>query len=297
MLTSMTGFATREIELKLPSGRLIGLSINLKSFNSRFLEVTCKLPAPLQHLEGELTAMLRGRLVRGHVYLVMHMDSLGSLKGNVKPSMRIIGEYLKAANEVREKLGVEGSLSISDIVKLPYVFDTEEESVGKDSDQTITESVKTLLEKLVDTQQQEGNTIQADLHQRAKNIETSMENVSRLSKEAVEQCKAKFGKEIEEALSRNEELEDVKKNILYSTLDKIDTHEEITRLIAHLETFTKKIDSDGREKGKHLDFLAQEMMREINTISAKCSDATIGTIGISIRVELEKIREQVQNVA
>jgi len=296
MLSSMTGFASKTAVIALPDGTKINTSISLKSLNSRFFETTCKLPHIATHLETDIIKNLKQKLQRGHTYLTLHMKDSTLLKSAVKANMAAVKSYLESIRKIRKTFALEGDVSIHDIINLPNIFEIEEQEGSKSVDKQILEIVNELIEQLIKSRQKEGVALKKDLLKRVSimgkeiaAIEKSAETLMSLKKEEV----TTLIKKIED---EGEETPDLRKSGLLLMLDKLDINEEIVRFKSHLENLANHIETAKGEIGKKTDFTLQEMAREINTIAAKCSDAKISSKAINIKVELEKAREQAQNI-
>ena len=153
-----------------------------------------------------------------------------------------------------------------------------------------------LTDQLRVLEKQEGEVLLQDLQKRIALIEKEMKFIERQSKLTLKNHRADFNKQLKEITDVNKELNESKKTLLYELLDKIDIHEETVRFKSHLAQLESVLHDQSIEKGKRLSFILQELGREINTITAKCNDAKISNYAITIKVELEKIREQAQNI-
>jgi uncharacterized protein (TIGR00255 family) len=290
----MTGFAVKTIALTNKDGSRAHITMSVKSLNSRFFEATCKIPAILSHLETECIKMMKESLIRGYVVLGIQVSNPNVFKGSVEADSSIALSYIRAVETLQKTSGISGSFTINDLVTLPNVFAMEEKQVDDQIKNTILDAMKDLLEALVKTRKQEGLVLLTDLQKRATIIEQEMKTIEARAEAFMQERKALIVQKL--SMLEQETPADGQRNVLYYELDKIDIHEEIVRFNNHLTTFHHHVESHEIEKGRRLDFLLQELAREINTISAKCSDVTIGTHAINIKVEIEKAREQVQNI-
>lgn len=296
MILSMTGFASKTLTLQLDDGTKVNLIISIKSLNSRFFETTCKLPYALSHLETEFIKTFKKKLLRGHVYFTLYIGSQVLLKASVEPSMNIIQGYLNSVTEIKKKFSIEGTLSLDTLLQLPNVFLMEEKEIDTKTTDLIFKSTDQLIDDLVKTKQEEGAMLKKDLLQRFAAMNKEIEIIDLASQVLIEEQKQKVNAALQEIEADESKLAEARKNALYAILDKIDIHEEIVRFKSHLKSIIEQLESPELEKGKRLDFTLQEMGREVNTIAAKCSDASISIHAINIKVELEKAREQTQNI-
>lgn len=296
MIRSMTGFATKSLVFTLEDGSKAQVAISLKSLNSRFFEVTSKLPYPLSNLETEITKLLKRYLYRGHIYFTINTNTPNAFKSVVEPSLSIVHEYLNAIGIIKKECNLEGSPTLENILQLPNVFNLAEKSLDAASTALILETTKQLVDEVIHAQEIEGKTLLEDINQRIAIMQKEIDEIERDSATLMEAQKGKLHTALQEVTQDENKANDLHKNTLYTLLDKMDIHEEIVRFKTHLKSLTAHLQSDSIEKGKRLDFTLQELAREINTIAAKCSDATIGSLAINVKVELEKAREQTQNI-
>lgn len=295
MLRSMTGFAAKTLTIASTDVKT-NISISLKSLNSRFFESTCKLHHQLNSLEVDLTKLLKDRLHRGHVYLTMYVSNHDLFKGSVEPSLHTIDGYMKAIATIKEKYPLQGALDLGDLLMLPHVFTMEEKSVDDSLKKLLITTTSDLINEVIHAQEQEGIALQTDLAKRIAIMQQELMTIEQASALLIGIQKDKIAKNLQEVSLNESTLVDIQKHAAYALLDKMDINEEIVRFKSHLKNLTTTLASADIEKGKRLDFTLQEMAREINTIAAKCSDATISGLAINIKVELEKAREQTQNI-
>lgn len=296
MIHSMTGFANKTFILTVPSGERSSISMNLKSLNSRFFEATVKLPLGLSHLETTIIKILKETLKRGHVYFTVHLSNTNIFDGSIAPALTIIDGYIKAMDQIKTKYNLSEDIKLDNILRLPNVFSKEEQQLDSDSTEQILSAVSELINKVIEDRKTEGNNLSKDLQSRIIIIKQEMQVITERARIFVDEYKQKVHATLQEIGADENLLVNAQKSGLYSMLDKIDIHEEITRLASHLDHLIAHLQSSETEKGKRLDFTLQELGREINTIAAKCSDSTISAHAINVKVEIEKMREQIQNI-
>ncbi len=294
MFLSMTGFGSKTIALPLEKDQKISLSIEIKSINSRFFEAACKLPSFLGHMEVKIVGMLKQKLIRGRIYLTVRLEEEGALE-KIVPSFRLVEEYLQAANKIRKDFKIQGDLSVTDIIKLPGVFVSEKSQIKPEFEAAIFKHIEIVAQTLLKSREVEGKSLQVDLDKSFSICSDKIEKIKTLFKAFMQHQKDEIGR-ISASFQKGDEQAKLKLDELYSTLNKIDIHEEITRFDSHLKSIKKVVKDKEVEKGKRLDFILQELMRESNTILAKCSNFEISSAAVDIKVELEKAREQAQNV-
>jgi len=296
MLRSMTGFSTTTLSLTTVTGNPVAITATLKSLNSRYFEATCKLPHQFSTLETELVALLKKQLHRGHVYLTMHLDNQEIFIGAVEPSLTVIKGYLNAIDRIKKQFNMTGDLSIGDLLQLPDVLYTQPKSLDDSLKTQVLHMIQELINSLINTQHIEGKNLLTDLERRVQFMRISIEKIEKLSVALVEVQKEKTAKVLNEISEDTSKYASLQKDAAYALLDKMDVHEEIVRFKSHLDNMIKTLNSADIEMGKRLDFTLQELSREINTVAAKCSDSAISALANNVKVELEKAREQVQNI-
>lgn len=295
----MTGFSSKNLVLTLPNTATgVHITMTLKSLNSRFFEANCKLPYAFTQLETELIKRFKSKLNRGNVYFTLHMANPEALVSVVEPSIHTISSYLDAINSVKDQFKLPGEFMVSDLLRLPDIFPAQENQFDQTATDIILLEVDNLIKQLNETRQQEGSVLAQDLHQRIKKIKSYMQELEPRAEQVMKERKQQVHETIKAMLaeSNQENLGDAQNMLLHNQLDKIDIHEEIVRFNSHLDNLFNCLESPCVEKGKKLDFTLQELFREINTMAAKCSDAQISGLAINIKVELEKAREQTQNI-
>lgn len=296
MMQSMTGFASKTILLTAKDGSFTHLTMSIKSLNARFLETTCKIPYALNHLETEFIKLFKQKLGRGHVVFTIHLSNPNFFKGSVQPDISFVKSYLNALNTIKQECNLSGTITISDMLNLSTIFSIEDQPIDEKTKSSIMQMLDEIIVLIIKTRSMEGESLQRDLEARCKIMNTEIKQVEK----AAELFMAKRKKEIISRLSTidqdNARVAENQQSALYFELDKIDIHEEIVRFNNHLKTFIDFLNAAEQEKGRRLDFILQELARETNTIAAKCSDSTISSLAINIKVELEKAREQVQNI-
>lgn len=313
MLESMTGFSS--INVNIPARKLnhklddiknntdksqeINVSMTLKSLNSRFFELTCKVPFALSQLEIELFRFFKKRLRRGNIYFSLYINNSLSLNSRIIPSLNIIADYINSIKEIKKKFDIKDSISITDLLTLPNIFEQKEEQVDYKTYKILLKSIDELTQNLLKNRQQEGETLKSDLTERLETINKYLKELESRAKIFFKEKKLQLNEVLKKTVNNlnQENSTEMQSLIIYNQLDKIDIHEEIVRFKSHLFhilEFIKK--SNNQEKGKKIDFTLQELFREVNTITSKCADSQISEIAINIKVELEKAREQAQNI-
>ncbi len=295
MTFSMTGFATKTIEVALLNNKAY-LSMTLKSLNSRFFEATCKLPHALQSLEIEFIKLLKDSLHRGKVTFSISISNPLVFKGPIEPSFYMVQNYLESLNQIQKKYAIPGTITISDLVTLPHIFIEEEATLDDSMLNLIKQTAQELIAELRKEQLTEGVALQNDIQARLILLKQEIREIENCAINVSQQRKLEIHNKLNELEKSSSDVIELTKHQLFAELERMDINEEIVRFNSHLLNLSDVMQSNQQEKGRKIDFIIQELTREINTIGAKTSEAAIGTRAISIKVELEKIREQAQNI-
>jgi len=297
MIQSMTGFASKTISLTAADTReKAHVTISIKALNSRFFDTTCKLHYMLSSLENTLIGKAKKKLHRGHIYITMHVSNPSALRSTIQPALATIASYVDALNSIRTLCKLEEPITLTHILQLPNIFSSEESELNEQTVSLIYTAIDELLELVVRERVQEGTALKQDLEKRLAIMLQEITIIEQISYEVIARQKAKVLATLKEIEADESLLSQAQKNALYTMLDKLDLHEEIVRFNNHLVNLKGQLESADVEQGKRIDFTLQELAREINTISAKCSDATISKHAINVKVEIEKAREQTQNI-
>ena len=287
---SMTGYGRGEADI---NGRT--LVVELKSVNHRFLDLSIKLPRALLFAEDAMKKALSARLSRGHIDVFTAYtapDDHGALSLN--PA--VVGSYLSMGKELTERYGVSGELNTTTLLRMPGVV--EETSVDLPEEE-ILELVRTATDRAVDAllkmRDQEGKAITADILGKLDEIERLTGVIEKRAPFVAEEYKAKLESTVREALSGADYDEGRLLTEVALFADKCAIDEELARLHAHIDHY-RKILSTEPTAGRKLDFLTQELNRETNTIGSKANDVAITENVVLLKCEIEKVREQIQNL-
>ena len=298
---SMTGYASHTFELPCKEG-LVSATIHLKVLNGRFFEPTFRLPHALSHLESAMVKTLKEALVRGTVYCTVHIGTLFALTSRPMVSSTAINGYIEALHELSKHVPSSAdSLTISpaQLVGLPHVVEFVEDPVGSEVNERIMSCFQEVVQSLLAERQREGDILAHDILARLNRLEECAGQIVVRSEAVFAMKRIKIIDNLQALLAQigsTEELKDMQIQSAFAQMEKLDVHEELVRLQAHIGSARSILASSELEKGKRLDFTTQEMFRETNTIGAKCGDAELGSLVIASKIELEKIREQVQNL-
>jgi uncharacterized protein (TIGR00255 family) len=296
---SMTGYAN----LRGAVREQLGFTLTIKSVNHRFLDLQFRLPSSCDGLEIQLRRMLKEKLRRGHVDVTLQLER--KLNVQIQLNAALLDAYVRAFREASALHGLTSEPDMNSILRLPGLMSAESSSVSEEAMQGLDEAVLSLVDELVgklnEVRAQEGAALAAELRASMARLLTSANEVAELRsgvRDALfERLRARLA-ELMQSTSVSEERLLTEAAVL---AEKSDVDEEIVRLRTHIEHFVGILDAGG-EVGKRLDFLLQELNREANTMLSKTSGAAGGNslriteLGLEIKAEIEKAREQVQNL-
>ena len=294
MIRSMTGFGRcRETVEGLD------ITVEIKSVNSRFLDCTAKISRAYGYLEERIKPYLMSRgVTRGKVDVWISVEVMDSGSVQITADEGYLKGYLDALYTLRDKYGLRDDISVMTVARNHDIFQIKkpEEDIEHDW-----ERVLTVLAKATDTflsvREREGERLAEDLRSKMQNIKAATARIEELSEADVSTYRERLAERIREALNDNQITPDETRLLTECAIhaDKVAVDEEMVRLRTHFGAF-EEILSSGEPVGRKLDFLMQEMNREINTTGSKCSDAQIAHLVVDVKCELEKIREQIQNL-
>ena len=291
-MKSMTGFGHGQA-----TGENYVVAVEIKTVNNRFLDVNLRLPNELQTLEAQLKRLITNRLSRGRIDVYVNTEQTGDIVYEL--NRLLISGYLSALEDMRKEFSLAGEPDLNVIARLPNVLQTKKEEVGEDFAKAIEEACGDALDELERMRAVEGKSLQNELESRIAAIENLLPIVEAESANVAEEYSRRLTKRIENLLSKTGAQIDLDESRLAQEVaylaDKSDISEEITRLKSHLEQY-RAIMNEEAEVGKKLDFLTQELNREVNTIASKTNIMTVKESALAMKAEIEKIREQIQNI-
>jgi uncharacterized protein (TIGR00255 family) len=290
VIRSMTGFGAGRASAKGEE-----LTVEIRSVNHKFCEVKIRLPREVAALENALARLVKDRLARGGIEVSIRRGGPGGVMAP-RVDAALAEAYARAFTEVQARLGLHEPLRLADIIGAEGVIKLEDREIDLDSARAAAEqAVAAALEALVAMRAQEGEALAADLEARLRTVEVVLSRVEVLAPQAVEHHRARLAERVLE-LTRGIPLDPARLAQEVALLaDRGDIAEEITRLRSHLVQARLLLASD-EPAGRKLDFLVQEMHRETNTIGSKSQHAEISSAVVTLKAEVERMREQVQNV-
>ena len=292
MAYSMTGFGRCTKEATC--GRL---TIEIKSVNHRFLDVSVRMPRELSFLEMRLRDTVRRRIVRGKVDVSVSFDGNTDENISLKFNPNIAKGYLEGASEMESTFGIKNDMTTVTLSSLPYVFEKVTNQTDEDEmTRLLDDSLEEALDNFENARKSEGDRLVKDILQKTDELLSYVSDIEERSPQIVAAYKEKINEKLSEFSDITEEI-DSSRLALEVTMyaDKICVDEEIVRLKSHVKETVNVLKKDG-EVGRRLDFLSQEMNREANTILSKSVDVKTDNTGVSMKTVIEKIREQIQNL-
>lgn len=292
MITSMTGFGRGELR---KNGYEIAAEI--RSVNNRFLDLQLKLPKSFSHLENEVKTLVRNYVNRGRVNVFVSLKSSDENNGsgltiNLEPA-RI---YWKLIKRLKKELKIPGKVKIDHLLHFTDVFTYEEDSgFNQELWELIEQALTTALDNLQQMRKQEGAELANDLIARIKALDAKIIDIEKISKQRAGDDLAKLRERVKEILSNGEVEESRLNTEIALMVNRMDVTEECVRFHSHNKMFLDMFQFE-EAAGRKMNFLLQEMTREANTVGAKANHAEIAHLVVDIKEEIEKIREQVQNI-
>lgn len=291
MLKSMTGFG--RFEASKDDRKVV---VEMKSVNHRYLELGVKLPKKLIFLENNIRNWLKDYVERGKVDIFITYENNGEGNASIKYNSALAKEYLDCYQQISEEFNIENDVRTSYIMRSPDVVSIEN---GQDDEEAITslvyEAVCGAAKNLVEARTTEGESLKVDLLSKLDKMSEYVNFISEKSPVIVEEYKEKLLGKIKEHFdeSQIDESRIAQEVVIFA--DKICVDEEIVRLESHINTMKETLNAGGTI-GRRLDFIAQEMNREANTTLSKTTDAEISNVAIELKTDIEKVREQIQNI-
>ncbi len=291
MIRSMTGFGR---EHKIIDGR--EYLVEIRSVNSRYYEFNAKLPRSYMYLEEKLKTLIKGKISRGKVEVSLSVYNIKGKEAAVTVNELVVESYLKALRETGEKYALTDDLTLSSVFRMSDAFtvvhaEADEEEIWA----AVKEVAEGALEKFIAMRETEGEKMKQDILEKLSNVESMIAKVCEYSPENVKAYREKLTAKMNEILADKQISEE---RILLEAgifAEKTAVDEETVRLKSHFEQFRSMMENE-ELVGRKLDFLVQELNRETNTIGSKAQDLRVTRIVVDVKSEIEKIREQIQNI-
>lgn len=291
MVKSMTGFGRCEI-----SEGTAKMTVEMKSVNHRYLDINMKMPKKLNFFDASIRNLLKSYIQRGKVDLFITYEDTGEANYALKYNEQLAGEYLKYLQQMSETFGLENDVRVSVLSRYPEVFSMEEAQTDEEELWKLLErALRGACEQFVDTRIKEGESLKKDLLEKLDGMLVNVDYIAARSPEIIGEYRKKLEDKVKELLEDAYMEESRLATEVTIFADKICVDEEIVRLRSHIE-HTKATLEEGGAVGRKLDFIAQEMNREANTILSKANDLQVSNRAIDLKTEIEKVREQIQNI-
>ncbi|MBE5883021.1 MAG: YicC family protein [Lachnospiraceae bacterium] len=291
MIKSMTGFGRCEVA---ENNRKF--TVEMKSVNHRYLDVNIKMPKKLNFFESAIRSELKNYISRGKVDMFITYEDFSENNTTVRYNRELAEEYLTYLRKMAADFGLDDDIRVSTLSKYPEVFTMEEQTMDEEELwKELQKAIKGASEMFVQTRITEGEHLRDDLIDKLDNMLKLVDFISERSPEIITEYKNKLEEKVKDLLADVNVDEGRLLTEVTIFADKVCVDEEIVRLRSHIET-TKKTLVEGGSIGRKLDFIAQEMNREANTILSKANDLEISNCAIELKTEIEKVREQIQNI-
>ena len=291
MVKSMTGFGRYEVA---EDNRKI--TVEMKSVNHRYLDVYVKIPKKLSFFESAVRNLMKEYMQRGKVDIYITYEDFNEANFALKYNENLAAEYLKYLTQMSESFHLENDIRVSSLSRYPEVLMMEEQDTDEEELWALLEkALRGASESFVQTRIAEGENLKSDLVEKLETMLTYVDYIEERSPEVMKDYRERLWNKVQEVLADKQIDESRIVTEVTIFADKICVDEETVRLKSHIEAMKAAL-LEGGSVGRKLDFIAQEMNREANTILSKASDLAISDTGINLKTDIEKVREQIQNI-
>lgn len=291
MLKSMTGFGRCELETKEYK-----LSVEMKAVNHRYLDLSIKMPKRLNYFEAAIRTLLKQYIQRGKVDLFISYEDYIENRMALKYNGALAEEYAGYFRRMAEQFGISNDMTVMSLARCPEVFSMEQQPEDEEQLwQILEKGIREAADRFVETRNREGEALKTDLLGKLQFMESLVEKIETRSPSILEDYRSRLEAKVRELLGEKAVDESRILTEVAVFADKICTDEETVRLRSHIEATRKELLTGG-SVGRKLDFIAQEMNREANTILSKANDLEVSDTAIALKTEIEKVREQIQNI-
>lgn len=291
MIKSMTGFGRCEIQKD--SRKFV---VELKSVNHRYLDLNIRMPKKFNFFETAIRNLLKQYVNRGKIDVFITYENAKDGEGTLKYNSTLASEYMKAFKQIQEDFHLDQDVRVSTLARFPEVLSMEERSEDEEELWNgLKEALEGAFKQLVSTRVAEGERLKEDVLEKLSGMESFITYIEQRSPQIVSEYRAKLQEKVSELL-QNTQIDEGRmaaEVVLYA--DKVCTDEEVVRLRSHITHMRETFDEEDGI-GRKLDFIAQEMNREANTILSKANDIEVSNYAIGLKTEIEKVREQIQNI-
>ena len=292
MIKSMTGFGRCEV-----SEGDRKFTVEMKGVNHRYLDANIRMPKKLNFFDSAIRTVLKQYVTRGKVDIFITYEDLTENQVALKYNESLAKEYLDAFKKMEETFGLENDIRVSTVSRCPEVLTMEEQSADEDELwKGLKKALEGALKQFVETRGIEGENLKNDIIAKLDGMSEKVACIEVRSPEIVAEYRAKLEEKVKELLADTQMDEGRIAAEVVIFADKICTDEEVVRLKSHIAHMKETFATEENGIGRKLDFIAQEMNREANTILSKANDLETSNIGIELKTEIEKVREQIQNI-
>ncbi|MCI8892637.1 MAG: YicC family protein [Eubacterium sp.] len=291
MIKSMTGFGRYEaVKDKMK------IAVEMRAVNHRYLDISVKIPKKLSNFETAIRTILKEYIQRGKVDVFVSYEDFSETNCSLRYNEALAGEYLKYFRQIADAFQVRDDITVSTLARFPDVFTMQDQEADEtELKEVLEEAVRGAAELFVDSRRKEGDNLKNDLIGKLDEMLAHVTFIEEHSPQIIEQYRDKLKAKVKELLGDKQLDENRIAAEVTIYADKVCVDEETVRLRSHIEAVKKELLAGG-SVGRKLDFIAQEMNREANTILSKASDLAVSDTGIELKTSIEKVREQIQNI-
>lgn len=291
MIQSMTGFGRGEA-----ANEKYKVTIEMKSVNHRYLDLSVRLPRKLNFYEPAIRNQVKEFAKRGKIDIFVSIEQLQENAESIQYNPQIAATYLSGISQMADEFSIDGTIQAYQLARFPDVFTKAEEDDNEEEwIPIVTQALRDACEKFAESRRIEGEKLAKDLSEKLDHISDLVDKIETRSPQIVEEYRKKITEKVEQLLGDTQIDENLLATEIVMFSDKICVDEEMVRLRTHVE-HVKETLAVGENIGRKLDFLIQEMNREANTTLSKANDSEVSEYGIDLKTEIEKIREQIQNI-
>jgi len=292
MVFSMTGYGRGEVQVKNET-----VFVEVKSLNNRFLDIALRIQKKFSVFEDKIKELIQREVVRGRIDVFITTSEDQEKSFIIKPNLELAKGYLAVLKDLQKELSLPGEVTINDLLKYEDILTFE--YCSEDVDYfwpKINEALKNALEELNRMRRSEGQNLEKDLRTRAHSMDSRLREIEKISENKAEEEYKKLKQKIGELLDDDTGVDEHRLEMEIALIsEKVDITEECTRLKSHISLFLESLDKE-TAIGRRLEFILQEMNREVSTIAAKCNSSEITHKVVELKEEIEKLREQSRNI-
>jgi uncharacterized protein (TIGR00255 family) len=287
----MTGFGKSSRAIKK-----VNVNVELRSINSKYLEVSSRMPLIFNDKESEIKEMVGQKISRGKVSVVISFDKDSSKGVNLQIQPGIVKEYFKLLTQIKKATGIKEEIKLEHVLKFSEVFKPEETDELAERWEEVKKALQLAITDLCKMKTREGKVLEKDILARIAAMSKSLDKVVSLSAKNIKESKSRLVEKVHNLLNGTVQIDPNRLEYEITMIsDRMDITEEVVRAKSHIEYFKKNV-KEKELSGRRLNFLVQEINREINTIASKSNNSSISQYVVEMKEELEKIKEQLQNV-